>query len=190
MQKWRKILCSRFRWFHLRAGRHCFRRQLCEPLDRPRPIQKEVLRTHRLNPQPLDGNRFRLIAQHKRMIIPIADYEFRRGREGQLSRSSRSSVRSPTRPTSLREPHQPRAVPRVSNSPAVPHSIMRETRILNPGAKSRRLSIPVGNSSRIDHGEERVQRHELGWSGMAAPGSRGVFCDGRDEEASCYNLRR
>ena len=101
----------------------------------------------------------------------------------QLSRSSRSSVQSPPAPTSLREPHQPRAVPRVSNSPAVPHSIMRETRVLNPGAKSSRLSIPVGNSPRIDHGEERAQRHELGWSGTAARGSRRVFRDGRDEKS-------
>jgi hypothetical protein len=48
----------------------------CFSLDRSRPIQKEVLPTHRLNPQPLDGNRRPLIVQHKRMIIPMADYEF------------------------------------------------------------------------------------------------------------------
>ena len=61
---------------------------------------------------------------------------------------------------------------------------MRETGILNPGAKSRRLPIPVGNAPRIDHREKRVaQRHELGWSGTAARGSRGVFRDGRNEES-------
>jgi hypothetical protein len=161
-----------------------FRRQLCESLDRPRPVQKEVLPTHRLDPQPLDGNRLRLIAQQKRVILPITGDEF--GETAKVGSPDRPRLHF-DRPLAQR-PFENRInlerflAPVAHLLPHIP--CMRETRILNPGAESRRLSIPVGNTPRIDNGEERVaQRHELGWSGTAARGSRGVSRDGRDEKS-------
>jgi len=119
------------------------------------------LPTHRLNPQPLDGNRLRLIAQHKRMVTPIADYEF----------GEAAKVGCPDRPRlNLDRPLTPGAFENRINLERflapVAHLLshipcMCETRILNPGAKSRGLSIPVGNTPRINHGEKRVaQRNE------------------------------
>lgn len=45
-------------------------------LNPPRPVEKEVLPTHRFNSKPLHGGSLWLIAQNKRSILAIAGHEF------------------------------------------------------------------------------------------------------------------
>jgi len=113
----------------------------CCSLERPRPVQKKVLPTHRLYPQPLDGNRRRLIAQHKRMIFAIAEHEF--SEAALVSASDRRGLHfdRPLAPGAFenRINFERFLAPIAHLLPHIP--CMSETRILNPRAKSRRLSL-------------------------------------------------